>query len=55
MTLKDIANILIKRDDITEKDAEILIEETRMELAEGNPDAIYEILGLEDDYIFAFL
>ena len=51
----DVVKILMKRDGITKKEAEKLIEECREALKDGNYDAIWEYLGLEDDYIFDLL
>lgn len=51
----DVVKILMKRDGITKKEAEKLIEECREALENGNYDAIWEYLGLEDDYIFDLL
>ena len=44
--------ILMKRDDLTEKEAKDLMAECREELENGNYNAMSEVLGLEDDYIF---
>lgn len=51
----DVVRILMKRDGITKKEAENLIEECREALEEGDTEAIQEYLGLEDDYIFDIL
>ena len=51
----DVVKILMKRDGITKKEAENLIEECREALEEGDTEAIQEYLGLEDDYIFDIL
>ena len=48
----NIRSILMKRDGITAKEADELIEECRESLSEGNYEAIQDYLGLEDDYIF---
>lgn len=50
--MKEVERILIERDGLTLKEAKELIKETRQELLDGNLDAMAEILGLEDDYIF---
>lgn len=51
----DVINILVRRDGITAEDADNLINECVDELENGNFDAIQDILGLEDDYIFDIL
>ena len=50
--MKDVVDILMKRDGITKEEAEELIAECVEALAEGDFDAMLEYLGLEDDYIF---
>lgn len=50
--MTEVERILIERDGLTLKEAKELVEETRQELLDGNLDAMAEILGLEDDYIF---
>lgn len=45
-------NILMERDGLTEDEAKDLMAECREELENGNFNAMSEILGLEDDYIF---
>ena len=52
---KDVVEILMKRDGITKKEAEELIQECAEALENGNYEAIQEYLGLEDDYIFDIL
>lgn len=47
-----LKKILMKRDGLTSKEADELIKEAREELLSGNNDALMDILGLEDDYIF---
>ena len=47
-----VVQILMNRDDLTEFEALDLINQCRESLENGNYDAIYEYLGLEDDYIF---
>lgn len=53
--MNDTIKILMKRDGLTKAEAKALIIECREELLNGNTDAIQEILGLEDDYIFDIL
>lgn len=50
-----IIDILMKRDGVTKKEAEKLIAECREALERGEYNAIYEYLGLEDDYIFGII
>lgn len=52
---KEIIRILMRRDGNTKKEAEERILECREALEDGNYDAIYEYLGLEDDYIFGII
>lgn len=52
---KEVVEILMKRDGISRKEAENLIDECREALERGEHDAIQEYLGLEDDYIFDIL
>lgn len=47
--------ILMERDGYTEEEAKELIVECREELESGNTQAMQEILGLEDDYVFDVL
>ena len=42
----------MERDGLTKAETKRLIAECREELLSGNENAIQEILGLEDDYIF---
>lgn len=53
--MNKVVEILMRRDGLTEKEAEDLIIECREELESGNYEAIQEVLGLEDDYIFEVL
>jgi len=61
--MTNIKSILIKRDGMSENDAEILIEEARKAfneyLDQGNPESAYEIcsvyFGLEPDYLDEFI
>lgn len=55
MTKETIIKILMRRDDLTRTEAKEVYEECRKELANGNYNAIAEVCGLEDDYIFAFI
>lgn len=50
-----VVEILMKRDGLTEKEAEDLRIECADALEAGEWDAIMEILGLEDDYLFDVL
>ncbi len=54
--MKEVKNetkrILMERDGLTEKEAEDLMNETREMLLDGDFDAMMDMLGLEDDYIF---
>lgn len=47
--------ILMERDGLTKEEAEELMAECKEELEAGNWDAMSEILGLEDDYLFDIL
>lgn len=53
--MNKVVEILMRRDGLTEKEAKELIIECREELESGNYEAIQEVLGLEDDYIFEVL
>ena len=44
--------ILMERDGLTEEEARDLMNECREELESGNFNAMSEVLGLEDDYLF---
>ena len=50
--MNETIQILMERDNISQTDALILIEETREALLNGDYEAIQDILGLEDDYLF---
>lgn len=50
--MSETMRILMERDGLTKVEAKNLIAECREELLSGNEQAIQEILGLEDDYIF---
>ena len=50
-----VIKILMERDGFTKEEAIELINECLDELENGNFDAIGEVLGLEDDYIFDIL
>ena len=52
MSRKSLEDILIRRDGITREMAKAEIEECAEELEAGNFEAIQDVLGLEDDYIF---
>lgn len=50
--MTDTKRILMIRDELSSEEADELIAECREELINGNYNAMSEILGLEDDYIF---
>ena len=50
-----LVKILMRRDGYTQEEALEIIEECREELESGNPEAIQDVLGLEDDYLFDVL
>lgn len=52
---KEVIKILRRRDGLSEKEAEKLINECVKALESGNYEAIQDYLGLEDDYIFDIL
>ena len=54
-TRKELVDILVRRDGISEGDALSLIEECADALENGHYNAMQSVLGLEDDYIFAVL
>ena len=54
-TRKELVDILVRRDGISEGDAMSLIEECAEALEGGDITAIQSVLGLEDDFIFAVL
>lgn len=53
--MNKVVKILMERDGLSEQEAKDLIDECREALEEGNPEAIQDYLGLEDDYIFDVL
>ena len=53
--MEKIIKILMERDRVSRSEAEDLIMECREELESGNYEAIHDILGLEDDYLFDVL
>lgn len=53
--MSETMRILMERDGLTEEEAKDAIAEAREELESGNYQAMQEILGLEDDYIFDVL
>ena len=60
MTKKEIVKILIKRDNISEEDAWELVKEVEEVISSAEylcqaEEAIFDILGLEPDYIMAFI
>ena len=50
--MNETKRILMERDGLTEKEAQELMDETREMLLDGDFDAMMDMLGLEDDYIF---
>lgn len=50
--MNKIVDILMKRDDLTEAEAEEQVSEAREALMNGDFSAMEDYLGLEDDYIF---
>ena len=50
--MNETTRILMERDGLTEKEANEAMAICREELESGNYEAIQEVLGLEDDYIF---
>ena len=53
--MTETQKILMKRDGLSAQEAKDLMDETREALLDGDWDAIGDILGLEDDYIFDLL
>lgn len=53
--MTETMRILMERDGYTEEEARNVIAECREELESGNFQAMQEVLGLEDDYIFDVL
>ena len=57
--MNEVVKILMDRDEMTRKEAEELVNETREEILAADPWEIEEIildnLGLEPDYIFDIL
>lgn len=53
--MNETMRILMERDGYTEDEAREVIAECREELEAGNFQAMQEVLGLEDDYIFDVL
>lgn len=50
--MNELEIALMKRDGLTLDEADSLILETYDELTSGNFEAMMDILGLEDDYVF---
>jgi len=50
-----LVEILMRRDGVTRREAEEMIDECRDALLNGDDCAIEDYLGLEDDYIFEVL
>lgn len=55
MGRRNLIGILMLRDEITEQEANQMVEECKHALENGDYDAIGDYLGLEDDYIFDVL
>lgn len=53
--INPVVAILMRRDGITQGDAESQVRECREALENGDYEAIQYYLGLEDDYIFDIL
>jgi len=55
--VQPLKQVLMQRDDLTAKEAEEIINEMREMVLEGeNPEEVlYDIVGLEPDYIFDLL
>lgn len=53
--INPVVAILMRRDGMTKKEAEDLLDECRKALENGDYEAIQDYLGLEDDYIFDVL
>lgn len=49
---KRVVDILVRRDGVSRQEADRLIDECVEELESGNYEALQDVLGLEDDYIF---
>lgn len=50
--MTETQRVLMERDGTTADEARELMNEALDELLAGNNDAMMEVLGLEDDYIF---
>jgi len=53
--MTETQKVLMERDGMTADEAIELMAECKEELLAGNTDAMMELLGLEDDYIFDLL
>lgn len=54
--MNEIKRILMRRDEMTEEEAEETLAEAREAISEGeNPEEVLYDLGLEPDYIFDLL
>ena len=53
--INPVVEILMRRDNITQEEAEQLVAECADALEQGDMEAIQDYLGLEDDYIFDVL
>lgn len=53
--MNKVVEILMRRDDMTQEEAEQLVDDCREALENGDYTAIQDYLGLEDDYIFDVL
>ena len=50
--MTELKRVLMERDNLTESEADDLIEETCREIEAGNWEALQTVCGLEDDYLF---
>lgn len=53
--MDNVVDILMRRDNISRKEAVELVLECKEALENGDSEAIQDYLGLEDDYIFDIL
>ena len=55
--MESLKQVLMRRDELTESEADALIEEAKLEVAAGRDpeEVLYEDFGLEPDYVFDLL
>ena len=53
--MTELEQILMQRDGVTLAEAKEMISEARKAILNGEDDAMMDILGIEDDYIFDVL